>query len=87
MIPFDKTHLHYGKGQTAADIELTPVSGVCLCVCVCVCVRERERERETVLIVLVVLQGGNQALECRYGLVGARMDGSECMDRCGSSGV
>lgn len=24
-IPFDETHLHYGKGQTAADITLTPV--------------------------------------------------------------
>lgn len=24
-IPFDDAHKHYGKGQTAADIELTPV--------------------------------------------------------------
>jgi hypothetical protein len=26
-IPFDDAHKHYGKGQTAADIELAPVSG------------------------------------------------------------
>lgn len=25
-IPFDAAHLHYGKGQTSADIELAPVS-------------------------------------------------------------
>jgi len=24
LIPFDATHLHYGKGQTTADVELTP---------------------------------------------------------------
>lgn len=23
-IPFDKAHLHYGKGQTAADVQLEP---------------------------------------------------------------
>lgn len=26
-IPFDDAHKHFGKGQTAADLELTPVSG------------------------------------------------------------
>lgn len=25
-IPFDDLHKHYGKGQTAADLELSPVS-------------------------------------------------------------
>lgn len=29
-IPFDETHLHYGKGQTAADVPLGPVSGCSL---------------------------------------------------------
>ncbi len=24
-IPFDATHLHFGKGQTSADVELAPV--------------------------------------------------------------
>jgi hypothetical protein len=28
-IPFDDSHKHYGKGQTEADVELTPVSRVC----------------------------------------------------------
>lgn len=28
VLPFDATHLHYGKGQTAADVELAPVSTV-----------------------------------------------------------
>jgi hypothetical protein len=27
-IPFDYAHKHFGKGQTAADIELAPVSTV-----------------------------------------------------------
>lgn len=25
-IPFDDAHKHFGKGQTAADLELSPVS-------------------------------------------------------------
>jgi hypothetical protein len=25
-IPFDDVHKHFGKGQTAADLELSPVS-------------------------------------------------------------
>jgi hypothetical protein len=30
-IPFDEVHKHFGKGQTAADLELSPVGTATLC--------------------------------------------------------
>jgi hypothetical protein len=30
-LPFDATHLHYGKGQTAADVVLAQVSSPAPC--------------------------------------------------------
>ncbi len=34
-LPFDATHLHYGKGQAAADVELAPVSAAAAAAALC----------------------------------------------------